>query len=137
MRCHGLIEISLRADIHCQAAGTVRSAERQYKRSILFRRRAKLGALCAHRAELELRNFSERIERRIGQQVRRRLGVAERHEHHVLGTSRSERTLTSMAPRPSAAPLTGMFECLNFPNIVIHSNAQVVTSRLSQLLSTI
>src|SRR5689334_9005991 len=43
-----------------------------------------LDLLRLDRAELEFRDLAERIERRIGQQVRRRLGVAERHEHHVL-----------------------------------------------------
>src|SRR3954468_19953358 len=44
-----------------------------------------LDLLGSRRAELELRDLAERIERRIGQQVRGRFGVAERHENHVLG----------------------------------------------------
>src|SRR5262249_39112261 len=36
-------------------------------------------------AELELRDLAERIERRIGQDVGRRLGIAERDEHHAVG----------------------------------------------------
>jgi len=50
----------------------------------LRRRGADLRGFSAHRSELELRNLTERIERGIGEQVRRRLRVAERHEHHVL-----------------------------------------------------
>ena len=36
-------------------------------------------------AELELRDLAERVELRVGQQVGRRLGEAERDEHHALG----------------------------------------------------
>src|SRR5260221_2858065 len=35
-------------------------------------------------AELELGDLAERIERRIGQEVSRRLGIAERDEHHAV-----------------------------------------------------
>src|SRR6266404_4195048 len=35
-------------------------------------------------AELELGDLAERIERRIGQEVGRRLGIAERDEHHAV-----------------------------------------------------
>src|ERR1700694_3338528 len=50
----------------------------------LLRRGANFGAFGPDRAELEFWNFSERIERRIGQEVGRRFRVAERHEHHVF-----------------------------------------------------
>src|SRR5215471_5577596 len=36
-------------------------------------------------AELEFGNLAERIEGGIGEQVGRRLGVAERNEHHAVG----------------------------------------------------
>src|SRR3984957_2869313 len=49
-----------------------------------FRCTLKLGAFGTHRTELEFGNFPERIERRIGQQIRRGLRITERHEHHVL-----------------------------------------------------
>jgi hypothetical protein len=63
----------------------------------LLRRGSNLGTLGPHRAEIEFGNFSERIERRIGQEVRRgfRVGM----NTIFSGTSRSERTLTSTAPR--------------------------------------
>src|SRR3954467_11673950 len=54
------------------------------ERSGSFRRFAHLDAAHPCRAELELWNLAERIERRIGQQVRCGLRIAERHEYHVL-----------------------------------------------------
>ena len=53
-------------------------------RSRLFRRGPQFDLFGAHGAELEFRNLAERVERRVGQQVRRRFRVAERHEHHVF-----------------------------------------------------
>src|SRR5947207_1437921 len=53
------------------------------------------------RAVLELRNLAERIEHRVGEHVRRRLVVAERHEHrparHAVIRARVERD--AAAPR--------------------------------------
>jgi hypothetical protein len=50
----------------------------------IYCRGSNLGTLGPHRAEFEFGNFSERIERRIGQEVRRGFRLAERHEHHVF-----------------------------------------------------
>ena len=50
----------------------------------LLCRGSNLGTLGPHRAEFEFGNFYERIERRIGQEVRRGFRVAERHEHHIF-----------------------------------------------------
>src|SRR4051812_15104138 len=52
--------------------------------AVLLRRVAHLGAFGPGRAELELRDLAERIERRVGQEIGRRFRVAERHENHVL-----------------------------------------------------
>ena len=53
-------------------------------RAMSFCSRAKFGAVYTHCAELELRNLAERIKRGIGEQIRGRLRVTERHENHVL-----------------------------------------------------
>ena len=52
--------------------------------ALLGRRGPDPGWLRARGAELELGDLAERVERGIGEQVGRRLRVAERHEHHVL-----------------------------------------------------
>ena len=46
---------------------------------------ARLDALHPGRAILELGDLAERIERRIGQEVGRRLDIGERDEHHAVG----------------------------------------------------
>jgi hypothetical protein len=55
----------------------------------LLRRDLLLDLLGLHRAELEFRDLAERIERGIGQQVGRRLRVAERRDTMLSGTSRA------------------------------------------------
>src|SRR6188508_1386411 len=55
--------------------------------SALLRRdpRHRIDRLDLGGAELELGDFAERIELRVRQQVRRRLDIGERNEHHAVG----------------------------------------------------
>src|SRR3974377_2467874 len=51
----------------------------------LLRRLARLHALHPRGAILELRDLPERVERRIGEEVRGRLHIGERDEHDAVG----------------------------------------------------
>src|SRR5688572_20654717 len=57
----------------------IRSSERLLRRLALRPDRLESGG-----AELELRNLAERVELRIGEQVRRRLDIGERDEHNAV-----------------------------------------------------